>query len=71
MLYLAVVELALFPLTGMGRAMFWTCAEYRDGNVEMFLLLLSSVFTVFSPYCHAVEETGNAWKAGRRRSWDR
>lgn len=55
--------------------MIWNCAEHRFDNREIFLLLLSRVYTELRPFLlffsHADEEVGGAWELGRRHSQDR
>lgn len=68
-LVLADIELIFFMM-----AMFWTCAEHCEDNIEMYLLLLCRAYTesLFCfLYCQAGEEVGGAWKVGRRYSRDR
>lgn len=67
MLVLAEVEFTFFSV-----AVFWICAEYRVGKVEMFLLLVSRTNRANDfPAVSAGDETGGALRVRRRHSQDR
>lgn len=60
------VELMNFTLADMG-AVFWICAKWRVDNIEMFLLMLSRVYTELKPFllfCHTGEEIGSVGGVG-------